>query len=261
MLEKEKLSSVFSLKNVRLNDQSFYVPKLTPWIHYCISILLIQCWSKKSADFCCRLAVGLDTLTLTFAGFLSIDCGYTTSPNYTDGNTGITYVADEGFTNAGLNQFVNKDNMQPDLEQRYSTVRVFPNGTRNCYTLRSLKQGGKYLVRATFGYGNYDTLNMLPAFDLYLGVNYWTTVNITNVSMVYIFDIITLAPANYMQICLVNIGSGTPFISEIDLRSLPDDLYPAVSAKQSLVLHSFFRDTVKFGYNRYHFGQYHQLFR
>ncbi|CAL4990857.1 unnamed protein product [Urochloa decumbens] len=195
------------------------------------------------------------------SGFLSIDCGYTTRPSYIDGNTGITYVADEGFTDAGFNQFVNIENMQPNLEQRYSTVRVFPNGTRNCYTLRSLKQGGKYLVRATFGYGNYDTLNRLPAFDLYLGVNYWTTVNITNASVAYVFDIITLATENYMQVCLVNIGSGTPFISEIDLRSLLEDLYPAVSAKQSLALHSFFRDTVSFGFNRYHFGNDYQLFR
>jgi hypothetical protein len=127
--------------------------------------------------------------------------------------------------------------------------------------LRSLKPGGKYLVRATFGYGNYDTLNKLPACDLYLGVNYWTTVNITNASVAYVFDIITLATANYMQVCLVNIGSGTPFISEIDLRSLPDGLYPAVSAKQSLVLHSFFRDPVSFGFNRYHFEKDNHLYR
>lgn len=53
-------------------------------------------------------------------------------------------------------------------------------------------------MRATFGYGNYDTLNKLPAFDLYLGVNCWTTVNITNASVAYVFDIITLATANYI---------------------------------------------------------------
>jgi hypothetical protein len=71
-------------------------------------------------------------------------------------------------------------NMDPDLvqSQRYQTVRFFPNGTRNCYTLRSLTPGGKYLVRAVFGYGNYDMGNGQPKFDLYLGVNYWTTVDI-----------------------------------------------------------------------------------
>lgn len=184
-------------------------------------------------------------------GFISIDCGTTTS--YTDG-TGITYVGDTGFTDAGLIHKVDLGNMQPDLAQRYSTVRFFPNGTRNCYTLRSLTPGDKYLVRAAFGYGNYDTLNRLPTFDLYFGVNYWTTVTIVNASTAYLFEMIAVSRANYLQICLVNIGSGTPFISGLDLRSLAANLYPEANMTQSLVLLSFFRDTVGFGPNRYHFG-------
>jgi hypothetical protein len=43
--------------------------------------------------------------------------------------------------------------------------------------------GGKYYVRAIFGYGNYDRLNSPPTFDLYVGVNYWTTVRIVNGSI------------------------------------------------------------------------------
>uniref|UniRef100_A0A0A9D934 Malectin-like domain-containing protein n=1 Tax=Arundo donax TaxID=35708 RepID=A0A0A9D934_ARUDO len=103
--------------------------------------------------------------------------------------------------------------MQPDIAQRYSTVRFFPDGTCNCYTLRSLTPGGKYYVRAAFGYGNYDTLNKLPTFDLYLGVNFWTTVSIINGSTACIFEMIAVSPANYLQVCLVNKGLGTLFIS------------------------------------------------
>lgn len=59
------------------------------------------------------------------------------------------------------------DNMQTDLAKRYANVRFFPNGTRNCYMLRSLKLGGKYYVRAVFGYGNYDRLNIpLPSISM-----------------------------------------------------------------------------------------------
>lgn len=188
-------------------------------------------------------------------GFISIDCGYTTTPKYTDDRTGITYVSDDGFTDSGLIHSVNREeNMQPDVALRYSTVRSFPNGTRNCYTLQSLTPGGKYYVRAAFGYGNYDALGMPPTFDLYLGVNYWTTVSIINSSTAYIFEIVAVSPANYLQVCFVNKGLGTPFISGQDLRSLQENLYPYSTVTQSLVLLSFFRDTVGFGPNRYHFG-------
>ncbi|KAM0857575.1 hypothetical protein ACQ4PT_048381 [Festuca glaucescens] len=194
-------------------------------------------------------------------GFISIDCGYITTPSYTDRNTGITYSSDEGFTDAGLIHPVDKGNLQGDLADRYLNIRYFPRGERNCYTLRSLTPGGKYLVRAAFGYGDYDKLNRLPTFDLYFGVNYWTTVTIVNSSTAYLFEIIVVSPADFLQICLVNIESGTPFISGLDLRSLTSDLYPEANVTQSLVLLSYFRDTVGFGPNRYHFGTNYQHIR
>jgi hypothetical protein len=184
---------------------------------------------------------------LARGGFISIDCGYTDSPTYQDSKTGITYVEDEGFTDAGLIHPVNMGNLQPDLALRYANVRYFPsgNGARNCYTLRSLKPGGKYYVRAVFGYGNYDRLNSPPTFDLYVGVNYWTTVRIVNGSRAYVFDTIAVLwsyGADYLQVCLVNKGLGNPFISGLDLRPLHPELYPDSIEAQSLVLLSFFRD-------------------
>jgi hypothetical protein len=186
-----------------------------------------------------------------FAGFISIDCGSVENPKY---------ASDKGFTDAGLIHDVNEKNLQTDLADRYNNVHYFPSGAgeRNCYTLRSLTPGGKYLVRAGFGYGDYDKLNRPPTFDLYLGVNYWTTVTIANSRRAYVFEIIAVSPADFLQVCLVNIGSGTPFISWLDLRPLKSDLvvdlYPEANVTQSLVLLSYFRDTVGFGLNRYHFG-------
>uniref|UniRef100_A0A452ZLM8 Malectin-like domain-containing protein n=1 Tax=Aegilops tauschii subsp. strangulata TaxID=200361 RepID=A0A452ZLM8_AEGTS len=54
-----------------------------------------------------------------------------------------------------------------------------PRHARGCYTLPSLVPGSKYLLRALFMYSNYDGLAKLPIFDLYLGVNFWRTVNIS----------------------------------------------------------------------------------
>uniref|UniRef100_A0A0E0L049 Protein kinase domain-containing protein n=1 Tax=Oryza punctata TaxID=4537 RepID=A0A0E0L049_ORYPU len=149
-------------------------------------------------------------------GFISIDCGYITRPSYPDFKTNLTYVADVGFKNTGFIRAVDVGNLQRDLAQQYTTVRYFPNGTRNCYTLKQLTRGGKYLVRATFGYSNYDALNTPPAFDLYLGANYWVKVSITNSSRAYVHETI--------PVCLVNTGSGTPYISGLDLR-YPVDRY------------------------------------
>ncbi|XP_066340353.1 LOW QUALITY PROTEIN: putative leucine-rich repeat receptor-like serine/threonine-protein kinase At2g19230 [Miscanthus floridulus] len=210
--------------------------------------MIVLLFSLSSLSF-----IAVNHAQLDNHGFISIDCGYTESPKYTD-RAGITYVADLGFADAGLIHPVYPENMQPDLADRYKNIRYFPNGTRNCYTIRSLTPGAKYLVRAVFGYGNYDTLNKLPIFDLYLGVNYWTTVRIVNSSTAYISETISVSPANYLQVCLVNKGSGTPFIAGLDLRFLQPNLYPNSTETQSLVLLSFFRTTVSFGFNRYHFG-------
>ena len=96
--------------------------------------------------------------------------------------------------------------------------------------------GNKYFVRATFYYGNYDGLNKLPVFDLYLGANYWHEVKFRGSSAVNWMDIIVVAPADYLQVCLVNKGMGTPFISGLDLRPLESTLYPQSNSSQYIVL-------------------------
>jgi hypothetical protein len=99
-----------------------------------------------------------------------------------------------------------------------------------------LVAGNKYFVRATFYYGNYDGLNKLPVFDLYLGANYWHEVKFRDSSAVNWMDIIVVAPADYLQVCLVNKGMGTPFISGLDLRPLKSTLYPQSNSSQYIVL-------------------------
>ncbi|KAJ3704097.1 hypothetical protein LUZ61_007802 [Rhynchospora tenuis] len=85
-------------------------------------------------------------------------------------------------------------------------------------------------------YGNYDGLNKGVIFDLHIGVNYWRTVNISDPDKRTIAEVIFVAPVDYIQVCLVNSGLGTPFISSLDLRPMKNRLYPFANSSQSLVL-------------------------
>ncbi|TVU20528.1 hypothetical protein EJB05_36741, partial [Eragrostis curvula] len=173
--------------------------------------------------------------------FISIDCGLPEESSYVDPVTNLTYVSDTGFTDAGVNRNVSAEYIKPTTSQsaRFRNVRSFPGAApRSCYTLGSLNPGSKYLVRGTFMYGNYDGLNRLPVFDLYLGVNFWTTMNITTPDDAVLAEVIAVVPDDSVQVCLVNTGAGTPFISALDLRPLKNTLYPLANATQGLVLYS-----------------------
>ncbi|KAJ9692189.1 hypothetical protein PVL29_011318 [Vitis rotundifolia] len=159
-------------------------------------------------------------------GFISIDCGIAMGSYYTDGETEIHYTSDAEFINTGINYNVSMEYIHEYTNQHLMNVRSFPEGVRNCYTLRP-RQGKnhKYLIRARFMYGNYDSKNQLPIFKLYLGVDEWTTVNITDASSIYRKEIIHIPITNDIDVCLVNTHSRTPFISVLELRQLNDSIY------------------------------------
>jgi hypothetical protein len=133
--------------------------------------------------------------------------------------------------------------------EQQKTLRSFPHGSRNCYTLPS-NISMKYLLRATFTYGNYDRLNKsldgsLFLFGLHIGVNFWEAVNLTNwdPSSTILKEVLTVALGNSVSVCLINFGSGIPFISSLELRPLEDTMYPFVNTSVSV---SYFQ--------RYRFG-------
>nr|DAD44524.1 TPA_asm: hypothetical protein HUJ06_002754 [Nelumbo nucifera] len=108
---------------------------------------------------------------------------------------------------------------------------------KNCYALPIDGEGNtRYLVRAWFMYGNYDALNEVPKFDVYLGVNLWATVEFDNATHIRIYEIIHAPPVGYntIDVCLLNTRSGTPFISVLELRNwlvnyrYPDDEYDRI---------------------------------
>lgn len=156
-----------------------------------------------------------------------------------DDATKLSYAPDAAFTDAGSNHNISVEFINPTLATRHLTARSFPDGggARSCYTLRLPVAGGlKYLLRAEFLYGNYDGLNRPPIFDLYAGVNFWSRVNVSSPDELVRREAILVAPDDFVQVCLVNTGSGTPFISALELRPLKNSLYPQANATQGLVL-------------------------
>lgn len=114
-------------------------------------------------------------------------------------------------------------------------LRSFPQGTRNCYNV-PVKVGTKYLIRASFLYQNYDGQNSIPEFDLYFGPNFWVTVKLDLPENIIHEEIIHITTSNNVQICLVNTGSGTPFISALEFRPLANASYETLSPSLSTFL-------------------------
>ncbi|XP_042441599.1 probable LRR receptor-like serine/threonine-protein kinase At1g05700 [Zingiber officinale] len=199
----------------------FYSSKMLFWLFLLLEIIAVaKVYSQPSTQ-----------------GFISIDCGGST--NYTDATTGIPYVTDDPFTDDGVNSQV-ASSYRSSSSQGEQTLRSFPNATRSCYALKPVIKNRKYLLRGTFYYGNYDGQNSANTvrplqFDLYFDANFWRTVNITDPSYAFWYEVLAVAMADSVSVCLVNTGSGTPFISVLEFRPIPDVMYPAVNTTQFLI--------------------------
>jgi len=181
----------------------------------------------------------LQALGQSTSGFISIDCGLPGETGYVEADTLLSYTTDAGFIDTGSNHNVSAEYILTTVRRIWYTVRSFPSGARNCYTLGSLVAGLKYLIRAKFFYGDYDGLNRPPTFDLYVGVDFWRTVDAgddPSKSNNWLAEVIVVVPRDSVQVCLVNTGNGVPFISGLDLRPLTNKLYPLANATQGLVL-------------------------
>ncbi|KAK7245498.1 hypothetical protein RIF29_40344 [Crotalaria pallida] len=161
-------------------------------------------------------------------GFISIDCGGPENFEYTDDSTNIKYNTDGPYIDTGLNKNISSEYAYPNnpiLPLPLSDLRSFPEGERNCYSLKAGRIGRRHLIRASFLYGNYDGENKLPEFDLYVGANFWSTVKFSNISEQVVMEIISMAQSEVTDVCLVNKGLGTPFISALELRPLSSSIY------------------------------------
>ncbi|CAN8258561.1 unnamed protein product [Cochlearia groenlandica] len=172
-------------------------------------------------------------------GFISLDCGLSPNePSYNDPTTGLTYSTDNGSVQTGKTGKILKEFesifSKPSLKLRY-----FPDGIRNCYTL-NVTQGTNYLIKAVFVYGNYDNLNSYPSFDLYLGPNIWTTVDMNGRTNGTIEEIIHKTISKSLQVCLVKTGPSNPMINTLELRPLSNNTYNTQSGSLSFYFRYYF---------------------
>ncbi|CAH8356557.1 unnamed protein product [Eruca vesicaria subsp. sativa] len=157
-------------------------------------------------------------------GFISLDCGLPPSEAspYIEPDTGLWFSSDSDFIQTG--KIGKIDPSLPKTIKTYVTLRYFPDGIRNCYNL-SVKQGTNYLMRFTALYGNYDGLNITPKFDVYVGPNFWVTIDLENKISGQSEEIIYIPRSNSLDLCLVKTGTTTPMITSVELRPLANDLY------------------------------------
>ncbi|CAA0395926.1 unnamed protein product [Arabidopsis thaliana] len=185
-------------------------------------------------------------------GFLSLDCGMPRNESsYTEESTGLNFSSDAYFISSGKSGTIKTEAEHPvygvGYIKPYKQLRYFPEGTRNCYNL-TVVQGTHYLIRAVFLYGNYDDLNQIPRFDLYLGPNFWTTINWQDpfggeriwLEDGMIEELIHMPKSNTLNICLVKTGTTIPFISALELRPLRDDTYTTTTGSLKLIVRRYF---------------------
>ncbi|XP_021294642.1 probable LRR receptor-like serine/threonine-protein kinase At1g51860 [Herrania umbratica] len=166
-------------------------------------------------------------------GFINIDCGLPENYSYTENETGLAYISDAAFIDTGISMSVSPEFLSDSQWQPLQHVRSFPQGIRNCYSIE-LSRGNKYLIRANFFYGNYDLQRRVPEFELHLGANLWDIVKLPDASAWIVWEIIHVPSSNYLSLCLVDTGFGTPFISAIELRPLRNSIYEIQSGSLEL---------------------------
>ncbi|CAN6806524.1 unnamed protein product [Brassica oleracea] len=155
-------------------------------------------------------------------GFISLDCGLPSNESpYKESSSGLWFSSDENFTQGGKTGRVRETPER--FAEQLNTLRYFPDGKRNCYNL-NVEKGRRYLVRATFVYGNYDGLGMKPVFDIHLGPNLWATIDLQKVNGT-VKDMLHIAASSSMQICLVKTGVTEPLISSLELRPMRNESY------------------------------------
>ncbi|XXG66060.1 hypothetical protein AAC387_Pa05g3611 [Persea americana] len=156
--------------------------------------------------------------TAQMPGFVSIDCGGT--DKFRD-DLGLDWIPDnQVIYGVKANLSVTNEN-----RKQYTTLRYFPVDSRKyCYML-NVKPRTRYLVRASFLYGNFDNSNVYPKFDISLGATHWSTIVISDADTVEVRELIVLASSPTISACLSNATTGVPFISTLELRQFNGSVY------------------------------------
>ncbi|KAK7396544.1 hypothetical protein VNO78_17625 [Psophocarpus tetragonolobus] len=151
-------------------------------------------------------------------GFVSLDCGGT--EKFTD-EIGLQWTPDDKLTYGQMSTV----SVANETRKQYTTLRHFPPDSRKyCYTLDVVSRT-RYLLRATFLYGNFDNNNVYPKFDISVGATHWSTIVISDANSIEMRELIFLASSPTVSVCLSNATTGQPFISTLELRQFNGSVY------------------------------------
>ncbi|KAI3447623.1 hypothetical protein Pfo_004288 [Paulownia fortunei] len=160
----------------------------------------------------------LNAATAQMPGFVSLDCGG--MDKFTD-ELGLQWSPDNHMISGEIANIFVAD----DTRKQYKTLRYFPaDNKKYCYTLNVIGRT-RYLVRATFLYGDFDDNNVYPKFDISFGPTHWATIVISDVNTIEVQELIFLATDPTISICLSNASTGQPFISTLELRQFNSSIY------------------------------------
>ncbi|GMI71272.1 Salt Induced Malectin-like domain-containing Protein1 [Hibiscus trionum] len=160
----------------------------------------------------------LDSSSAQMKGFVSLNCGG--EGNFTD-ELGLMWSSDD-FLKYGEAASISVSN---ETRKQYMTLRHFPaDPNKYCYKLNVVSRT-RYLIRATFLYGNFDSNNVYPKFDISLGATYWSTIVISDANTIEKAELIFLATSPTVSVCLSNATTGQPFISTLELRQFNGSIY------------------------------------
>ncbi|KAL7136580.1 hypothetical protein ABFS83_10G039900 [Erythranthe nasuta] len=160
----------------------------------------------------------IDSSTAQLPGFVSVDCGG--NENFTD-EIGLNWSPDN-YILIGKTANISVAN---ETRKQYRTLRYFPaDNNKYCYTL-SVVPRTRYLVRATFLYGDFDSNNVYPKFDISFGPTRWSTIVISDAGTIESQELIFLAADPTVSVCLSNATTGQPFISTLELRQFNGSIY------------------------------------
>ncbi|XP_020690192.1 probable LRR receptor-like serine/threonine-protein kinase At1g67720 isoform X1 [Dendrobium catenatum] len=166
------------------------------------------------------LIVLIPTSVAQIEEFVSIDCA--SKSNYSDSKTGLVWVSDSTFIRLGSVAEVKSEN---EISPQYKFYRYFPaDNKKYCYTFNTTARR-RYLVRATFLYGDSYPGSSYPMFQLYLDTTLWATITVNDGSRVYVEEMIIRAQSTSFQVCLCCASTGYPFISTLELRPLNLSMY------------------------------------
>ncbi|KAK9920819.1 hypothetical protein M0R45_029364 [Rubus argutus] len=122
-------------------------------------------------------------------GFVSLDCG---GDEFFTDELGLDWTPDElRYGEATSIEVLN------ETRKQYTSLRHFPADSRKyCYTM-NVTSRTRYLLRATFLYGNFDSNNVYPKFDISVGATHWSTIVISDANTIEMRELIFLAYKSY----------------------------------------------------------------